>query len=538
MSETLFHGGRIWPGGTAEGVATSPEALVVRDGRIAWLGSLAEAEAGIGPSAARIHLEGRALLPGFVDAHTHFLTGGRKLSCVNLRDAATREEFRRRVRQDALARPAGEWILGGDWDHESWGGELPERNWIDSVTPDHPVWIHRLDIHMALANSVVLDLAGIDDDTPDPPGGTIVRDHAGRATGILKDAAMALVERVMPTPSRADRLNWLQAAAQHALSLGVTQVHDVDGWESLLLYRSAHTADSPLPLRIYAAVPTPTWTDLRELIDDSGRGDDRLWWGGLKAFVDGSLGSLTAWFHDPYADDPTNTGLVVTDLDELEAQMLAADQSGLQCITHAIGDRANDWLLDVCQAMAERNGPRDRRTRIEHAQHLSATAIPRFQQLGVIASMQPAHAADDGRWAHRRLSADQISRTYPIASLERAGAHLAFGSDWTVAALNPLPALQAAVTRIPWDGSLPGGWVPQERINLETALRAHTFGSAYAGFSEGRTGSLAPGMAADLVILDRDPFAVRPTELSSLLVDYTFVGGQLVYSRTATDGVE
>ena len=529
MRDTIFSGGPIWVGGPGGVSPALPvEAVVIRDGRIAHVGSLAEAQAGARPAAHRFDLAGRALMPGFVDAHTHFLTGGRKLSCVTLRDAASRPEFTRRVEGDASARKPGSWILGGDWDHELWGGDLPDREWIDAVTPGHPVWLHRLDIHMALANSVTLRMAGIDDETPDPPGGTIVRDETGRATGVLKDAAMKLVERVMPPATREERIGWLTAAATHALSLGVTQVHDVDGWDSLNLYRSV--ADSgPMPLRIYAAVPTPTWPDLQALIRQNGRGDQRLWWGGLKAFVDGSLGSRTAWFHDAYPGEPTNFGLVVTDLDALAEQMMAADAEGLQCITHAIGDRANDWLLDSYESMNRLNGARDRRARVEHAQHLSASAIERFARLGVIPSMQPAHAADDGRWADRRLNADQVSRSYPIASLARSGARLAFGSDWTVAALDPLAAVEAAVTRAPTDGSRPGGWVPSERIEIETALRAHTFGSAWAGFSDAWSGSIEVGKQADLVILNRDPLSVAPTELSSLAVEYTFVDGTMMF---------
>ncbi len=540
---TLFTGGPIWTGGLQP---RHVEAVLVEHGQVIAVGPREALRGASGPSEPPVEfdLEGRALLPGFVDAHTHFLTGGRKLACVDLRSARTPAEMVERVARFAARHPPGEWIVGGDWDHENWGGELPSREWIDAATPQHPVWIHRLDIHMTLSNSLVLERAGIDRDTPDPPGGTIVRDADGEPTGVLKDTAMELVGRHLPEPTDADRDRWLQAAARHALAAGLTQIHDVDGWASLHAYRRAH-ASGHLPLRVYAAVPMRTHRELSAFVQEHGFGDDWLRWGGLKAFVDGSLGSRTAWFHEPYPGEPDNRGLVVTDLDELADDLRQSDHAGLQSIVHAIGDRAVDWILDRYAEIRETHPPRDRRPRVEHAQHISPGAAARFGPLGVIPSVQPAHAVDDGRWAEARLGAERMPGTYAFRSMAEGGARLAFGSDWTVAPLDPIGAVAAAVTRrLPEHeragtsalaSARDGVFVPAERMKLEEALVAHTVGAAYAGFFDGHTGSIEPGKAADFVVLDRDPFHVDETELSGRTVEYTFVAGRIAYARESEE---
>ena len=527
----LYTGGTIWTGGPSP---RRVEAVLVRDGTVVALGTLPEVGAATvgGERIERFHLEGKALLPGFVDAHTHFLTGGRKLGGIHLREVSSRGELVRSLADFASTLPAGGWITGGDWDHQRWGGVLPTRDWIDEATPDHPVWVHRLDIHMTLANSRALEIAGIDASTPDPDGGEIVRDADGRPTGILKDTAMDLVGRHLPPPSGDDEERWLAAAARYALSRGITQIHDVDGWASLHTYRRVHDRGT-LPLRVYAAVPMRTHRELADFIATHGRGDDRLHWGALKAFVDGSLGSATAWMHEPFEGESGNTGLVVTDLDELRSDILAADRAGLHPVVHAIGDRANDWLLDVFEETIRTGEERDRRLRVEHAQHLSPSALARFGALGVVPSVQPAHLVDDGRWAETLVGADRGARTYAFASLRRHGARLAFGSDWTVADLDPLATVQAAVTRACAGDAHPDGWTPSERIDLETALVAHGHGAAFSGFAEGRTGSIDVGMAADFVVLDRDPFTVDETDLSALSVEYTFVEGFLAFTHGA-----
>lgn len=531
-ADLVFRGGTVWTG-----VPDGPraQALAVRDGRILVVGSDADVEEVTGPETRVVELGGRALLPGFIDAHTHFIDGGFKLAGVDLRDAATPEEFARRIGVYAATVPAGTWITGGDWDHELWGGELPRREWVDSLTPEHPVFVNRLDGHMALANTAAMRAAGIDageERTADPAGGAIVRDPAtGEVDGVFKDEAMALVGAVIPEPSEAELDGALQAAARHALERGVTQVHDMAGWQSLETYRRAH-ARGALPLRVYSVVPIATWERMRDYVAENGRGDDRLWWGGLKGFVDGSLGSTTAWFYDPYDDEPSTSGFMTTDSAELRGWIEGADAAGLHVMVHAIGDAANDWLLDVYADVAAANGSRDRRFRIEHAQHLGTGALARFAEQGVIASMQPYHAADDGRWAEKRIGAERVRTTYAFRSLLDRGARLAFGSDWTVAPLDPVLGIDAAVTRRTIDGANPDGWVPQERLTLEETLRAYTQGAAYAGFMEDRVGRLEPGMLADLVVVSEDLFSREPNELVGVRVDMTVVEGRIAFEHS------
>jgi predicted amidohydrolase YtcJ len=533
VADLVFLGGSVWTGDPANPSAT---AVAVKGGRIVAVGSDDDVASFVGSATRVVALDGRTLLPGFIDAHTHFLDGGFKLAGVDLRNADTPEEFARRIGDFARTVPPGTWITGGDWDHEMWGGELPRREWVDALTPEHPVFVNRLDGHMALANSAALRLSGVDADgrTPDPAGGTIVRDPAtGEPAGVFKDEAMRLVSHAIPEASEAELDRALQAAARHALERGVTQVHDMAGWESLDTYRRAH-ALGELPLRVYSVVPLGSWERLRDHVAANGRGDDRLWWGGLKAFVDGSLGSTTAWFYQPYADEPSTAGFMTTDSAQLRGWIEAADAAGLHLIVHAIGDAANDWLLDVYEDVAAAHGPRDRRFRIEHVQHLSPAAFPRFAQLGVIASMQPYHAADDGRWAEKRIGPERIKTTYAFRSLLDAGATLAFGSDWTVAPIDPVLGMGAAVTRRTIDGANPEGWVPQERITLEETLRAYTGGSARAGFMEDRVGRVAVGMLADLAVLDRDIFSIDAKLLEEVRVDMTVVNGRVAFERPGT----
>lgn len=526
-ADTVIIGGSVYTGG-AGGQA---DALAVAGGRVLAVGSAADVGALIGADTRVIRADGRLVTPGFVDSHVHFLTGGAKLSSVQLRDAATPEDFAVRIGTYASNAETGAWITGGDWDHEAWGGRLPQRAWIDAVTPDNPVWVNRLDGHMALANSVALSMAGITAATDDIDGGTIVRDaETGEPTGILKDEAMVLMLEAIPDRSDAELDDALIAAAGHALSNGVTQVHDMAGWRDLETYRRAR-ASGDLPLRIYSAVPMSSWTAMRDYIEAEGQGDTRLWWGALKAFVDGSLGSTTAWFHDPYCDEPHNRGLAVTDLGELRHWIHEADRARLHLIVHAIGDRANDWLLDTYQAAATANGPRDRRFRVEHAQHLSQGAIRRFSSQDVVASMQPFHAVDDGRWAEKRIGGGRLGTTYAFRSLLDAGARLAFGSDWTVAPMNVLAGVHAATCRRTLDGRNPDGWVPEQKIGAMEALHAYTAGGAYAGFADGFTGTLRRGAHADLVVLSQNLFEIDPVGVGSVLVDMTMVEGEIAYER-------
>jgi len=522
----IFVGGTVWSGVPGGPLA---EAVAVKGGFVQTVGTDREVRALKGRGTEVVRLRGRMVVPGFIDSHTHFIPGGFQLSSVDLRDADSRDEFGRRIVAFTRGLHAGEWVTGGDWDHEMWGGELPEKSWIDAGTLLHPVFVSRLDGHMALANSMALELAGITGSTPVPPGGEIVLDPVtGEPTGILKDEAMSLVSGVIPAPTVDETDKALDDAIQHSLSMGVTQTHHMGTWGDLETFQRAR-ANGRLKMRVYSVVPISTWERLRDFVAENGRGDDLLWWGGLKGFVDGSLGSTTAWFYDAYVDDPSTNGLLTTDTASLRRWALSGDEAGLQLIIHAIGDRANDWLLDVYEEAVQQNGPRDRRFRMEHAQHLSPEAFPRFSELGVIPAMQPFHAIDDGRWAVKRIGPDRIKTTYAFRRLLDAGASLSFGSDWTVAPMDVPLGLFAALTRRTTDGANPEGWVPEEKISLEEALTAYTWGSAYAGFMEEKVGRLEAGRFADLVVLSQDLFQTDALEIPTVHVEMTMVSGEIVY---------
>jgi predicted amidohydrolase YtcJ len=516
---------RIWTGDPGRPWA---EAIASRGETIVSVGSAAEIESFVGPDTEVLSIAGSMVVPGMIDTHVHFLTGGAGIASVQLRDAATPAEFTRRIAEHATSLEPGEWILNGTWDHELWGGELPRRDWIDAVTPDNPVWVNRLDGHMALANSRALELAGVDADTPDVQGGEIVRDAAGDPTGILKDNAMALVERVVPEPRDAQLDRMLAAAMARVAANGVTSVHDMGGWRDLAAYRRA-AARGELITRIYSVLPLGSWERLRDEVAAHGRGDAWVRIGGLKGFMDGSLGSHTAAFLEPFTDAPDDRGFLINDLDDMEEWIGAADAAGLQLAIHAIGDRAIRELLGIFDRVAAHNGDRDRRFRIEHAQHIHPDDLGRFAAQGVIASMQPYHAIDDGRWADRVIGRERARTTYAFHSLMESGAHVSFGSDWFVAPADPLQGIYAAVTRRTLDGAHPDGWVPEQKITVEQALEAYTVEAAYASFEEASKGTLKPGMLADFVVLDRDITAIPPAEIRDAKVLKTIVGGRVVY---------
>jgi predicted amidohydrolase YtcJ len=526
-SEIAVVNARVWTGDARRPWA---DALVAAGGRIVQVGSSAEARKLAGSSTRVVDAGGALVVPGFIDAHVHFIEGGFRLSSVQLRDARTPAEFARRIADFAATVPAGTWIVGGDWDHEQWGGELPRREWIDSVTPHHPVWVSRLDGHMALANSAAIRLAGIDASTPDVAGGTVVRGERGEPAGVFKDNAMSLVEAVVAEPSDELKMRALEAAMRHVAEQGVTSVQHMGGWDDLAIFDRAHR-EGRLSTRIYAAVPIATWERLRDRVARHGRGDGWLRVGALKGFMDGSLGSHTAAMLEAFSDTPSDSGFFVVQPAQMKAWIAGADAAGLHPVIHAIGDRANRVLLDIFEEVARENGARDRRFRVEHAQHLHPDDVPRFARLGVVASMQPYHAIDDGRWAEKVIGAERVRGTYAFRWLLDAGARLAFGSDWYVAPPTPLEGIYAAVTRRTLDDANPGGWVPEQRITAEEALRAYTAGAAHASFEEREKGILARGMLADFVILDRDFTRIAPEDIRDARVLMTVVGGEVVFER-------
>jgi hypothetical protein len=505
------------------------EAVASSGGTIIAVGSQADIAPFIGDETEVISVAGSMLVPGMIDTHVHFISGGSGLAAVQLRDAATPEEFVERIGAFAKTLKPGEWVLNGNWDHENWGGELPRRNWIDAVTPENPVWINRLDGHMSLANSLALELARVDADTPDVAGGEIVRDESGAPTGVLKDNAMGLIDAAVPAPGETQLDREARAAMAHVASNGVTSVHDMAGWDSLATYRRAK-ANGELTTRIYSVMPLQDWQQLRDEVTRNGRGDNWLRTGGLKGFMDGSLGSHTAAFFEPFTDAPEDRGLLINDLDDMRSWIGSADEAALHVMVHAIGDRAIRSLLDIYLDVAESHGERDRRFRIEHAQHIHPDDIGRFGVQNVIASMQPYHAIDDGRWADKVIGAERARTTYAFRSLLEGNAHVAFGSDWFVAPATPLEGIYAAVTRRTLDGVNPNGWVPQQKITVEQALKAYTSEAAYASFEEDVKGMLKPGMLADFVLLDRDITAIPPEEIADTEVLRTVVGGRVVFA--------
>jgi predicted amidohydrolase YtcJ len=526
---TLVVYGRVWTGDSARPWAG---AVATRGDTIVAVGDSSDVAELAGP-ATTILANGRNMVtPGLMDGHLHFLDGGFQLASLDLRSSRSPEEFVARIKAFALERRPGEWILGGDWDHENWTGTpLPRKEWIDSVTPNNPVFVSRLDGHMGLANSAALAKAGIGRTTRDIPGGVIVRDpRTGDPTGILKDRAMFPVENAVPEPTAEQQDAALRRAMAFAASKGVTAIAHVSASPADLgAYLRARRAGR-LTVRVALYFPIETWKQVIDTIAAEGRGDDWVWIGGVKGYMDGSLGSRTALFYEPYLDDSTTRGLLRTPEDSLRKWIGASDSAGLQVAVHAIGERANGLLLDIFDSVARAHGTRDRRFRVEHAQHLRRQDIDRIARSGVIASMQPYHAIDDGRWAEKRIGPERIKTTYAFRSLLDRHAHLGFGSDWTVAPMDPILGIYAAVTRRTLDGKHPGGWVPEEKITVDEALRAYTAGDAYAVFAERTRGKLMPGYRADLVLLDHDLTAIPPETIDRVKVRSTIVGGRVVYS--------
>lgn len=526
QADKLYTNGVIWTGLKSAQDAT---VLAVTGGTISYVGD----EESMRISAKEIvDLRGRFVMPGFIDNHVHFLEGGAALASVELRDATTPEMFSTRIVDYTKTLPAGRWVLNGNWDHELWGGELPHKEWIDEETGDTPVFVIRLDGHMALANSAALKIADITATTIAPDGGEIATDENGEPTGIIKGNALNLVLSVIPQPSDEEVLNTFRLAQSHALSLGLTQVHAVTANETettmLDAFRLAEKR-GVMKIRAFVSTPIEDWENTRDLVSKIGTGDDRLRWGGIKGFVDGSLGATTAWFYEPYDDVPDTSGSPLVEPTKLKSMMSNADEAGLRIAIHAIGDKAIDSLLADMQEIAGDDIAK-RRYRIEHYQHPSPSAIQAAAEKGVIASMQPYHAIDDGRWAEERIGPDRIKTTYAFRSILDAGVTLTFGSDWPVAPLSPLEGVYAAVTRRTTDGANPGGWQPQEKITVEEALTAYTFANSYAGFEEEMAGTLEKGKRADFVVLNEDPRTIDPVEIRNILVLTTVIDGEVVFS--------
>jgi len=435
--------------------------------------------------------------------------------------------------------PRDRWLLGGEWDHDrTFKGALPTAELLDKYVADRPVFLRRYDGHMAVVNTRVLKMANITAKTPERPGGVIYRKPGtSEPTGLLRDNAMGLVDGLIPAPSDTEIAEAVRAALLEISRNGVTSVQDMDGSDAATrqklfrLYQQL-VQSGKLTVRVDFRWPLAEWRQLAQFGVQAGFGDDWVKIGGLKGFLDGSLGSSTAKMYEPFLNEPNSTGVFVTPLDRMREYVQGADKAGLSVAVHAIGDQANAEMLDIFAEVARVNGPRDRRFRIEHAQHLRPQDYRRFHDLGVIASMQPYHAIDDGRWAEGRIGARRCASSYAFRSLLEAGAHLAFGSDWSVAPISALEGIDAAVNRRTLDGKYPGGWFPEQKISVAEAIEAYTLTSAYAGFEEKDRGSLQPGKLADLVVLSRDILAESERDhIAQTEVLLTLVGGKVAYEK-------
>jgi len=529
-ADLIIENAHIW---TVDPSRPEAEAVAILGDRIVAVGSSQQVDAWRGSHTRIVDAAGKRLLPGFNDSHVHFTDGGSQLDNVQLNDAASPQEFARRIRERATKTPKGEWLLGGDWDETKWSpAELPAKELIDATIPDTPVAVSRYDGHMVLANSLALRLAGITAQTPDPAGGVIVRDRQGNPTGVLKDAALDLLFKAVPPPSHDQRRHSIERALEHAASLGVTSVQHMNpDYADIAIYSELLDKDK-LTTRIYAA---PLITQVDDQVKIGIRrafGGPYLRIGAVKAYADGSLGSATAYFFEPFSDQPGNRGLLSDEMHPIslmQDRMMRADAAGLQICTHAIGDAGISAILDIYSEIEKARGSRDRRWRVEHAQHMAAKDFDRFARLHVIASVQPYHAIDDGRWAEGRIGHDRATRTYAFRTFLDHGVRLALGTDWEVAPLNPMLTLYAATTRATLDGKNPNGWFPEQKLTIREAIEAYTMGSAYAEFQENEKGSITAGKLADMVLLSDDLLSIDPVKIRDVKVLKTWVGGKLTY---------
>jgi predicted amidohydrolase YtcJ len=535
-ADLIITNAKVW---TADKSHPTAQAVAVLGDRIVAVGSNTQIEAWRAAETRIIDADGKLLLPGFNDSHVHFVNGGLQLDNVQLNDAKTPEEFARRIGEQAKKTSKGQWIQGGDWDETKWTpAQLPTKELIDPATPNTPVFVNRYDGHMALANSAALRLAGVTSKTPDPPGGTVVRDAQGNPTGAFKDAAMDYIYKVVPPLSRDQRRLAVKRALAHAASLGVTSVQDMNPEYGDIAVYSELLRRGELTTRIYAAPLITQADDQAKLGIGRAFGGPYLRIGALKAYADGSLGSATAYFFEGFTDQPSNHGLLSDEMQPLSLmrnRMMKADAAGLQLCTHAIGDQAISMILDLYGEISRSHGEADRRFRIEHAQHMAAKDFDRFAQLNVIASVQPYHAIDDGRWAEKRIGHDRASRTYAFRTFLDHRVRLALGTDWNVAPLNPMLTIYAAVTRATLDGKNLNGWFPEQKLTVAEAVEAYTMGSAYAEFQEKEKGSVTPGKLADMVLLSDDIFSIDPVRIREVKILKTIVGGKTTWDWTAGD---
>jgi predicted amidohydrolase YtcJ len=525
---TLYRNGRIY---TNDASAPWAEAVLVRGEEIIAVGNDDEVSALTETGAKVVDLEKHFVMPGFNDAHVHIGGAGADWLAVRLFGAGTVGEMQKRLAAAVAAHKPGEWITGFGWDHTLWPEKkFPNRQQLDIVSPKNPVILTHVSGHVAVANSVALQIAGITKDSPNPPGGEIEKGQKGEPTGMLKEgAAMRLVESKIPAPTEEQRRHGIELALGDIAKNGVTSVQDNSAWEDFLRYRALKN-EGKLTVRVTEWLPFAAPLEkLQQMRRDGGTTDPWLRTGALKMVTDGALGSRTAAMLAPYSDDEKTSGILTMEPDKLRQLAIDRDKAGFQLNFHAIGDRANRIALDAFEAAAKANGPRDRRDRIEHAQVVAASDFARFARLQVIASMQPSHETSDMRWAEQRVGPDRAKGAYAWATMQKFGVRLAFGTDYDVEPISPFRGLYACVTRELPDGGPPGGWEPQEKISLGDCIRAYTSGSAYGEFMEGKKGELKEGEFADFIVLSNDLTKIEPREYTKTKVLRTVVGGRLVY---------
>jgi hypothetical protein len=533
LHTTYYVHGRIYTNDQANPWA---EALAVADEKIRCIGKMDHVLLDCGGSqegAETVQLRGRFVMPGFNDAHVHLGGAAADLLAVPLTGVPSVEELQKRVADAVAAHKEGEWITGGGWDHTLWPDKkFPNRQQLDAVAPKNPVILTHISGHVAVANSLALKRAEIDKSSPNPPGGEIERDDQGEPTGMLKEhAAMSMVTVRIPDPAPERRRHGIELVLEEVAKNGVTSVQDYSDWEDFKVYRQLKE-DGKLTVRITEWLPFATpLNDLQNMRAQGGTRDPWLKTGMLKAFTDGALGSRTAALLEPYSDDPSTTGILTNDPQKLRTMAIERDRAGFQLGFHAIGDRANRVALDVFEAVAKANGPRDRRDRIEHAQVVAPEDFSRFAKLNVIASMQPSHQTTDMRWAEDRLGSERIKGAYAWSTMLKNGVRLAFGTDYNVEPISPFRGLYACVTRERAEGGPTNGWEPQEKISLGECLRAYTSGSAYAQFEEGKKGELKSGEFADFIILSDDLTKIPPAQFTKTRVLRTVVSGRTVHQE-------
>jgi hypothetical protein len=518
------------------------EAVAISDDRIAGVGTTEEILRKF-RSDHVVDLGGKPVYPGFIDSHAHLEGLGVFLLNLDLHGTSSVAEIQQRVRERVLKARPGVWIRGRGWDQNRWTlREFPGHASLDSVSGEFPVYLNRVDGHAVWVNRKVLELAGITRETPDPPGGRIVRDPDGEPTGVFVDNAVDLIKAALPEPSREERTEAILTAVQSCLSVGLTGVHDMGvELESIGIYKDL-ISKRQFPLRVYCAIEGSgaTWNHYEKEGPEIGGPGKRLTVRALKLYADGALGSYGAALIEPYSDDPSNRGLTLTSADSIRYFAGRALDEGFQLCIHAIGDRANHIVLNIYEEMFNTYGPgsRDVRFRIEHAQVLAPEDIPRFKQLEVIPAMQPTHCTSDMYWAGTRLGSSRTAGCYAWRSLIDSGVKVPAGSDFPVESNNPLWGFYAAVTRRDHNGWPEGGWHPEQRMSREEALKAFTIWGAFAAFEEDLKGSIEIGKLADLVVLSRDIMTIEPPEILQTTVDMTILGGEIVYQAGTVASME